>query len=102
MSAKPNPKTAMVAIRILLIALITLCASPVTPARADTSVCGAISGDTIWKRHGKRHDKNKIQKILNYLHHEKRLVQLNDGRYLLPENLAQVHYLVRNAKITGH
>ena len=43
-----------------------------------------FSGDTVWKLHNKKFDKRKIEKILNYLHDQKSLIRLNDGRYLSP------------------
>jgi selenocysteine-specific elongation factor len=49
-----------------------------------------FSGDTVWKLCDKKFDKRKIERILNYLHDQNRLVRLNDGRYLSPEAVNKI------------
>jgi selenocysteine-specific elongation factor len=41
-----------------------------------------FSADTIWKLHEKKFEKNEIKKMLIYLRDDKKLVRINDGRFL--------------------
>ncbi len=41
-----------------------------------------FSTDTFWKEHEKIHEKEAVKELLNYLYNRKKLVRLNDHRFL--------------------
>jgi len=49
-----------------------------------------FSADTIWKLHEMKFDKKEIKKILIYLRDQKRLVRVNDGRFLSIQALERI------------
>ncbi|MEA3427770.1 MAG: selenocysteine-specific translation elongation factor [Thermodesulfobacteriota bacterium] len=52
--------------------------------------------DMFWKLHKKKFNKNEIQRLLDYLHNQKRLIRLNNGRFLTPRAMEQIKDGVRN------
>lgn len=44
-----------------------------------------FSADTFWKANGRNLNKNEIQRLLDYLHTQKRLIRLNNRRFLSPK-----------------
>ena len=55
-----------------------------------------FSADTFWKEHGKVHEKDSVKELLNYLYHRRKLVRLNDQRYLSLEALERIKSRVEN------
>ena len=51
--------------------------------------------DMFWKFHKKKFNKNEIQRLLDYLHNQKRLIRLNNGRFLTPRAMEQIKDRVR-------
>jgi len=49
-----------------------------------------FSADTFWKEHEKNHEKEAIKELLNYLHNRKKLIRLNDQRFLSLEALDKI------------
>ncbi len=49
---------------------------------AKVSGLNPFSADTFWKKHNRIHEKETIQKLLNYLDNRKKLIRLNDQRFL--------------------
>lgn len=49
-----------------------------------------FSADTIWKLHDKKFEKNEIQKLLDYLYFQKKLIRLSDKRFLSLEALEEI------------
>jgi selenocysteine-specific elongation factor len=49
-----------------------------------------FSADTIWKLHDKKFEKNEIQKLLDYLYFQKKLIRLSDKRFLCLEALEKI------------
>lgn len=49
-----------------------------------------FSADTFWKFHKKVFNKNEIQRLLDYLHTQKRLIRLNKRRYLSPQAMEKI------------
>lgn len=49
-----------------------------------------FSADTIWKRNNKKFEKDKIKRLMSFLQNQKRLVCVNDGRFLSVEALEQI------------
>lgn len=58
---------------------------------------GTFSAGTFWKRYGEGLTHRDIEKVLDHLHAQKRLVRLNDGRFLTSEALHEI-----KEKITRH
>lgn len=56
-----------------------------------------FSADTFWKLHRPAYEKGEIWQVLNYLHARKRLVRLNDRRFLSLEALATIKARVAQA-----
>ncbi|OPX34258.1 MAG: hypothetical protein B1H11_11190 [Desulfobacteraceae bacterium 4484_190.1] len=54
-----------------------------------------FSADTFWKAHGRKANKNEIQKLLDYLHTQKKIIRLNNRRYLGPQAMEQIKKKVR-------
>jgi hypothetical protein len=55
-----------------------------------------FSADTFWKEYGKVHEKDTIKELLNFLYHRRKMIRLNDQRYLSPEALDQIKRRVEN------
>jgi len=66
--------------RLIKLCLDYACKSGFTP----------FSADTIWKLHEKKFDKSEIKKMLIYLRDNKRLVRVNDGRFLSVEAFKKI------------
>jgi len=49
-----------------------------------------FSADTIWKLHDKKFEKNEIQKLLDYLYFQKKLIRLSDKRFLSLDALEEI------------
>jgi len=55
-----------------------------------------FSADTFWKAHGRSQlNKNEIQRLLDYLHKQGRLVRLNNRRFLTPNAVDRIKERVR-------
>jgi selenocysteine-specific elongation factor len=54
-----------------------------------------LRADMFWKFHKKKFNKNEIQRLLDYLHNQKRLIRLNNGRFLTPRAVEQIKGGVR-------
>ena len=54
-----------------------------------------FSADTFWKAHGRKLNKNEIQRLLDYLHAQKRLIRLNNRRFLIPQTMEQIKEWVK-------
>ena len=63
---------------------------------AERSDLVPFSADTIWKLHEKKYQKSDIQKILDYLYAEKKLIRLNDRRFLTPEAVEEIKLRVKS------
>ena len=72
-----------------------------------------FSAHTFWKLHKRRFNKNEIQRLLDYLHTQNRLICLNNRRFLTPQAIEQIKNRVEQvirkngslrarAKITSH
>lgn len=64
-----------------------------------------FNADTFWKLHKKKLNKNEIQRLLDYLHARKRLICLNNRRFLTPHAMERIKKKVRelikkNGKLT--
>ncbi|RZB30483.1 MAG: selenocysteine-specific elongation factor [Desulfobacteraceae bacterium Eth-SRB1] len=46
--------------------------------------------DMFWKFHKKRFNKNEIQRLLDYLHNQKRLIRFSNDRFLTPQAMEQI------------
>jgi selenocysteine-specific elongation factor len=46
--------------------------------------------DMFWKFHKKKFNKNEIQRLLDYLHNQKRLIRLSNGRFLTIQAMEQI------------
>jgi len=56
---------------------------------------GTFSPGTFWKRHGEGVPYGDVKRVLDHLHAQKRLVRLNDGRFLTVEALQEIKEKVR-------
>lgn len=54
-----------------------------------------FSADTIWKLHDKKFEKDEIQKLLDYLYFQKKLIRLSDKRFLTPEAVEEIKLRVK-------
>jgi len=54
-----------------------------------------FSADTFWRFHKKKYNKNEIQRLLDYLHTQKKLIRLNNRRYLTPQSMEKIKERVR-------
>lgn len=54
-----------------------------------------FSADTFWKLHHKKHDKKEIQRLLDYLHVQRRLICLNNRRFMLPEAMEKIKVRIK-------
>lgn len=57
--------------------------------------CATFGAGTFCKLHGKTFDLKEIQKLLDYLHGQKKLVRLKDGRCLTCEALEEIKQKVK-------
>jgi selenocysteine-specific elongation factor len=64
---------------------------------AQQSGLTPFSGDTFWKLHRPTFKKADIEQLLNYLFSQKKLVRLNDHRFLSLEALAEIKRRVAQA-----
>lgn len=64
---------------------------------AQQSGLTPFSGDTFWKLHRPTFKKADIEQLLNYLFSQKKLVRLNDQRFLSLEALAEIKRRVAQA-----
>ncbi|MBW2089926.1 MAG: SelB C-terminal domain-containing protein [Deltaproteobacteria bacterium] len=55
-----------------------------------------FSAHTFWKFHKRRTNINEIQRLLDYLHNKKRLICLNNRRFLSPQAMDQIKERVRS------
>ncbi|MCG2722466.1 MAG: selenocysteine-specific translation elongation factor [Thermodesulfovibrionales bacterium] len=51
--------------------------------------------DMFWKFHKKKFNKNEIQRLLDYLHNQKRLIRFSNGRFLTPQAMEKIKDGVR-------
>lgn len=56
---------------------------------------GTFSAGTFWKLHGEGVSLRDVEKVLDHLHAQKKLVRLKDGRYLTIEALQEITQKVR-------
>jgi len=49
-----------------------------------------FGADTFWKHHQKHYDKEEISRLLNYLFARKKLIRLNDNRFLSLEGMDRI------------
>lgn len=56
---------------------------------------GTFSAGTFWKRHGEGIAHRDVEKVLDHLHAQKKLVRLNDGRFLTVEALHEIKERVK-------
>lgn len=54
-----------------------------------------FSADTFWKRHRRQHNKNEIQRLLDYLHVQGRLIRLNNRRFMIPQAMEEIKSRVK-------
>lgn len=54
-----------------------------------------FSPDTFWRYHKRKFDRNNIEKLMNYLHEQKKLIRLNNNRFLTPQAIDQIKEEVR-------
>lgn len=57
--------------------------------------CVSFSVGTFWKRHGDGFEHRDVEKVLEHLYSQKKLVRLNDGRFLTVEALNEIREKVR-------
>jgi selenocysteine-specific elongation factor len=57
---------------------------------ANTQGLGTFSAGTFWKRHGEGISHRDVEKVLDHLHAQKKLVRLNDDRFLTVEALKDI------------
>ena len=57
---------------------------------AEQSGMVPFSADTFWKFHKRQHNKNEIQRLLDYLNREGKLIRLSNRRYMLPETMERI------------
>lgn len=58
--------------------------------------CTTFGAGTFCKLHGKTFNLKEIQKLLDYLHARKKLVRLNDGRFLTREAMEEIKEKARD------
>jgi len=54
-----------------------------------------FNADMFWKHHQQKHNKNHIQRLLEYLRRENQLIRLNNNRYLTPQAMEKIMERVR-------
>ncbi|MGD9367930.1 MAG: selenocysteine-specific translation elongation factor [Desulfobacteraceae bacterium] len=59
-------------------------------AHALESGLTPFSADTFWKLHRPKYEKKEVQQLLNYLSSQKKLVRLNDRRFLSPDAVEEI------------
>lgn len=63
---------------------------------ASESGIAPFCADTVWKKNNRKYPKKKINKVMSFLRSRKRLVKLNDGRYLTADALEQIKDIIRD------
>ncbi len=58
-----------------------------------------FSANTFWKFHQRKFNENLIQKLLNYLHTQKKLIRLKNRRFLTPQAMKQIREKVKQVII---
>jgi len=56
-----------------------------------------FSADTFWKLHRTKYEKKEVRQLLNYLHARKKLVRLNDQRFLSRQAIDEIKARVARA-----
>jgi len=64
-------------------------------AYAEESGFVPFSADTFWKAYGRKLNKNEIQRLLDYLYTQKRLIRLNNRRFLSLRGMDQIKERVK-------
>ena len=64
-----------------------------------------FSANTFWKFHQMKFNKNLIQKLLDYLHTQKKLIRLKNRRFLTPQAMEEIkekirHVIIRKGSLT--
>jgi selenocysteine-specific elongation factor len=54
-----------------------------------------FSADTFWKFHRKQYNKNEIQRLLDYLHTQGKLIRLSNRRYMTPQAIDTIKEKIR-------
>ena len=54
-----------------------------------------FSADTFWRGHGRKVKKNEIQRLLDYLYSQKKIIRLNNRRNLGPQAMEQIKKRVK-------
>lgn len=54
-----------------------------------------FNADTFWKHHKKRYNKSEIQRLLDYLHGQKKLIRLNNRRFMAPQAMEKIKMRVK-------
>lgn len=62
---------------------------------ADQLGFAHFNADMFWKHHHQKHNKNHIQRLLEYLRKENQLIRLNNNRYLTPQAMEKIMERVR-------
>jgi selenocysteine-specific elongation factor len=52
--------------------------------------CATFSAGTFWKLHGEGFAHREVEKVLDHLHAQKKLVRLNDDRFLTAEAMQEI------------
>ncbi|MBU2521880.1 MAG: selenocysteine-specific translation elongation factor [Proteobacteria bacterium] len=58
-----------------------------------------FSANTFWKFHQMKFNKNLIQKLLDYLYAQKKLIRLNNRRFLTPQAMEQIKEKIKQVII---
>lgn len=54
-----------------------------------------FSADTFWKRQKRKHNKNEIQRLLDFLNTQGRLIRLNNRRFMTPQAMSRIKIRVK-------
>jgi len=55
-----------------------------------------FSADTFWRAHKRGYNKNEIQRLLDYLHVQKKLIRLNNRRFMSPRAMEKIKTKVKS------
>ncbi|MDL1967805.1 MAG: hypothetical protein LWW97_04465, partial [Deltaproteobacteria bacterium] len=58
-----------------------------------------FSANTFWKFHQRKFNENLIQKLLDYLHVQKKLIRLKNRRFLTPRAMKQIKEKIKHVII---
>jgi selenocysteine-specific elongation factor len=58
-----------------------------------------FSANTFWKFHQRKFNENLIQKLLDYLHAQKKLIRLKNRRFLTPQAMKQIREKIKQVII---